>query len=102
MPSPFEQKSVTIDTITWTALTVPFPCNNVTIVNTDLVNTVKIRTTDTDANSQLTLDAGATYPLDQPRSFKDPLHPSGYRFSGTVAYAQATAGTGPLVLICLV
>ena len=104
MAVPLEHKQVTIDSVTWTALAPPFACNNVRIVNQNLTNAVKIRTTDTSALTEVTLPSGQAYPLEFPRSVNDQVRSLPYRFLAgtTLAFAQAVSGTGPVMLICCV
>lgn len=102
MPAPFEIRRVTIDSSSWTPLIAPFNCSRVMLRTADLSNDVKIRTTDTDANTEETIPAGVYFRLDgetpefiwrnnQSRS----IHL--WETGDVICYLQATAGTGPVV-----
>ncbi len=101
MSPPLEHKQVAIDTLTWTPLVAPFACNNVSFQNSDQTNAVKIRTDNLSSATELTIPAGGSYDIVSPKS-QHPFPPGSYRFSGTIAYAQAVAGTGPIVgIFCI-
>lgn len=92
MPSPFEIKSITLSSATWTALVTPWDCSSINIKNADPTNTIKIRTNQADPNTQDTVGPSIQYTIAMP--FHRYRFPSG----ATVLFMQTTAGTGPAVV----
>jgi hypothetical protein len=96
----YVKKQVTVDTVSWTAIVAPVDCMGVSIKNSVLVNLL-VRTDSADATTQDTIFAGSIETISSPR------HPAGVQDSGsgvrfyagdTIAYLQATSGTGPALL----
>ena len=96
MPAPFEIRVLTIDPVSWTPITVPFDCSNLSVKNRDAVNAVRMRTTASDANTEDLLAPGAE------QSLSNPHHRYRYLAGTQPLFVQATAGTGPVVVKFLV
>jgi hypothetical protein len=96
MPAPFEILVLTIDPVSWTPVTVPFDCTNLSVKNRDQVNPLRIRTNPNDPTTEDLLGAGME------QSLAIPFHR--YRFSqgSQPVFLQATTGTGPAVVKFLV
>jgi hypothetical protein len=96
MPAPFEIRVLTINTTTWTPVTVPFDCTSLAVKNRDASNAVRMRTNSGDANTEDLIGPGVE------QSLALPFHR--YRFkSGTQPlWLLATSGTGPVVAKFLV
>lgn len=97
MPAPFEIQDVDIDPQNWTPVVAPFACNNVAIRNTLPVD-IKIRT-DLARPDQDIISASVQETVIAPLSgapFWRDAAMSPYRFlaGSTVAYLQATSGSG--------
>lgn len=86
--------TLTLDSVTWTPITAPFPCNGIGIKSSA---DIKLRTDSGDANTQDTLLAGQFELIDIAANQDS----SGYiRFPpGTViAYLQALSGTPSAII----
>lgn len=96
LPQIIQTKTINIDSVSWTPISAPMDCNELYILIGGAAS-VKIRTDSADPNTEKTVSAGAEYdPIDGgwvSSGFK-PRFPSGV----TCLYAQATSGTGPLVV----
>ena len=96
MPAPFQIIVLTIDPVSWTPVTVPFDCTNLSVKNRDPVNVIRIRTNVNDPASEDLLGPGMEQAL------AIPFHR--YRFSqnSQPLFLQADAGTGPAVVKFLI
>ena len=92
MPAPLEIRSLAIDPVSWTPVTVPFDCTNLSVKNTDMANTVRVRTNSGDPGTQDLLGPGAEQTL------AIPFHRYRFPSGSQPLWLQATAGTGPVVL----
>ena len=95
MPAPFEIRCLTVDPVTWTPVTIPFDCTAIMVKNRDSVNSLKMRTTAGDPVTEETLGPGAS------QSVAIPFHRYRFPAGSTPLFLQATAGTGPAVLMFL-
>lgn len=90
----FTRTTVTADNVSWTAITAPFPCNCVTLLNLHSAN-MKLRTDSADADTEITLppnaqeEAGTTISGPHVRTFR-------FQTGSTVVYAQTASGTGDI------
>ena len=99
-PVPFVISSLTLDTVTWTAVTPPFACNTIVIKNADPANAIKLRTDSAVATTEDTIPVGSQEVIPIPPR---PQHLGAPGFDGwswfvpgtNYAYLQASAGTGP-------
>jgi hypothetical protein len=96
MPAPFEIKVVTIDSTSWTPITVAFDCTNLSIKNKDTVNAVRMRTNPSDPLTEDLLGPAAEQGL------AIPFHRYRYAAGSQPVFVQAVAGTGPVVVKFLV
>jgi hypothetical protein len=89
------QTQFTIDAISWTPIYVPFDCNHISITTGDTSNALKLRTAAGDPTSEVTIGSTQQWTIGTQPAYRFP------RFLTTepVLYAQAAAGTGPLVLM---
>jgi len=97
MPAPFEIQDLDVDPQNWTPVVAPFGCNNVAIKNTlscDLIVRTDLSRPDQDIISSSVQEA-IVAPLSGAPFWRDAAT-SPYRFmpGSTVAYLQATSGTG--------
>ena len=92
MPAPLEIRSLTIDPVSWTPVTVPFDCTNISVKNTDVTNAVRMRTNSGDPATQDLLAQGAEQVL------AIPFHRYRFPSGSQPLWLQATAGTGPVIL----
>lgn len=99
-PTVLQTKTVTIDSVSWTPLTPAMACNEIYIL-VGGTNSVTFRTDQADSNTGKTVAAGLEWSPSgggqQIAAGGTPRYPAGQIF----AYAQAAAGTGPLVVTCL-
>lgn len=96
MPAPFEIRILTIDPVSWTAVTVPFDCTCLAVKNRDTGNAVRMRTNAADATTEDLLSGGAE------QSLAIPFHRYRFPAGSQPVWLQATAGTGPVVVKFLV
>ncbi len=96
MPAPFEIRVITIDPVSWTPITIPFDCSNLSVKNRDQSNSVKMRTNPSDESTEDVLGPGAE------QSLSNPHHRYRYLAGTQPLFVQATAGTGPVVAKFLV
>ena len=96
----YVKKQIAVDTISWTAVVSPVDCMAVSVKNSVFVD-LRIRTDAVDATTQDTISAGSIEIVSATR------HSSGVQDGGsglrfyagdTVAYLQASSGTGPALL----
>jgi hypothetical protein len=96
----YVKKQITVDTVSWTAVTAPVDCMAVSIKNSVLVD-LYIRTDSGDSTTQDTISAGSIETVSAPRH-SSIVHDAGagMRFNAgdTIAYLQAASGTGPALL----
>jgi hypothetical protein len=91
MPAPFEIRVLNIDPVSWTPVTIPFDCSNLSVKNRDLTNAVRLRTNPSDPSTEDLLAPGAE------QSLSNPFHRHRYAAGSQPLFVQATAGTGPVV-----
>lgn len=99
-PVTYKRRRVTIDTVTWTAITASIDCNRIVAQNGGESN-VKFRTDPADANTESLpvspdayenlICADARGPLAEDRFFR-------FLAGTTYLYAQAVSGTGPIIV----
>ena len=84
---------LTIDTVTWTAVTPSHACTQVVIRQGGAANDIKVRTDQADSGTEHTIPSGVDFVINSnPGSFSTPF-PAG----DAVCYLQSVAGTGPAV-----
>ena len=97
MPAPFEIQDVDVDPQNWTPVVAPFGCNNVAIKNTlpvDLKVCTDLSRPDQDIISSSVQEA-IIAPLSGAPFWRDaPANPYRFMSGSTVAYLQASSGTG--------
>lgn len=82
------RSTTVVDSVSWTAIAAPIYGNFVVLTPAPLEDSVKFRTTDSDANTEFTLQAGVQ------KAFNIPAGATyGFVPGETVIYAQATSGT---------
>ena len=88
--------SVTIDSVSRTAIPAPVDCTVVTVRNADLTNDATLYGAEA-GGASVTLAAG------QSRTFRPQVgsRQVSWRTDDTVVWAQAVAGTGPIEVECL-
>lgn len=84
------RSQTTVDTVTWTAIVAPVVGNHVTLV---AATDMKYRTNDGSSLTEFTLNAGVEKRFDL--TGRD--RASGFIPGETVVFAQAVAGTGPVL-----
>ena len=92
MPAPFEIQVLTIDPVSWTPITVPFDCSNLSVKNRDNGNSILIRTNPGDAATE-----DRIAPCGE-QSLAIPFHRHRFPAGAQPVWLQATAGTGPAVV----
>lgn len=91
---PFVIARVTLDTLSWTPITVPFNCTQCSIENGDPTNNIKIRTSSGDSTTERTLTPRALQIIS---AATGSLH-TAFTVGDVICYAQAVAGTGPAIV----
>jgi hypothetical protein len=89
---------VTVDAVTWTAISAPFSCNGLTIQDAAGTTAIKVRTNSSDSTTELTIPAGIQANIEV-----DPItigiKPSAnFIKSGTAFYLQSGTGTITVVV----
>jgi|MudIll2142460700_1097286.scaffolds.fasta_scaffold1072588_1 hypothetical protein len=95
MPGPFEIRRFTLDPVTWTAVSAPFDCSNISIQNKDGSATVLMRTGRDDPDSE-----GTIGPLMQ-QSIAVPFHRYRFQAGTTAFYLRTAAGVGSVSVMFL-
>lgn len=92
MARPFNVLRVTLDPVTWTAITVPFDCNIVSAENSVTTVAMTMRTDQADATTERPIPAATAHRIGAAGH--------GYRFqAGTVLYyLKVASGTGPAIV----
>jgi hypothetical protein len=96
----YVKKQITVDTVSWTAVIAPVDCMAVSIKNSVFVD-LHIRTDAADPTTQDTISAGSIEIVAATRhscGVQDGGSGSRFYAGDTVAYLQATNGTGPALL----
>ena len=96
MAAPFEILVLSINTTTWTPVTVPFDCTSLAVKNRDQTNVVRMRTNATDASTEDLIGPGVE------QSLAVPFHRYRFKSGSQPVWLLATSGTGPVVLKFLV
>jgi hypothetical protein len=96
MPAPFEILVLNIDAVSWTPVTVPFDCTNLSVKNRDPANAVRLRTNASDPATEDLLGPGMEQAL------AIPFHRYRFGHGSQPIFVQATSGTGPVVVKFLV
>src|SRR6266853_1109460 len=92
MPAPLEIRTLTIDPVSWTPVTVPFDCSNIAVKNGDTANAVRLRTNSSDPATQDLLGPA----MEQAMAI--PFHRYRFPAGSQPLWLQAVAGTGPVIL----
>jgi len=95
MPAPFEIRNITLDPVLWTAVIVPFDCNNITIRNKNSAASVLIRTDSVDPSTEDTIG-----PLMQ-QVIAVPFHRYRFATGATAFYLCSSAGPGAVAVMFL-
>ena len=97
--STYTIKRLTIDNVSWTAVTPAAGCSSIGIKNLLTVD-VKIRTDAADSNTEDVLEAGAQEEILAPGHVQFSSSNENYRFQPgyPVCYLQASTGSGTVVL----
>lgn len=89
-------KKFTVDTVSWTAITVPVGCSctRITIENGTYDSDFKLRTDSADSNTETTIPNGSM------KTIGGEAGHVGTQFSpgDIIAYIQAISGTGPAIV----
>jgi hypothetical protein len=96
----YVKKQLAVDTVSWTAIVAPIDCMGVAIKNSVGVD-LFIRTDSADATTQDTIPAGSVESVFVPRhgaNVQDAGSGTRFRAGDTVAYLQASSGTGPALM----
>lgn len=96
IPRPVGISRVSVDAVTFTKITAPIDCNNITLSTDDQVNGFYFYTTNADDTTRVTVLPYNAFVVNQ-----GVFHPgTGFRFpiGSTVGWIKAVAGTGPIVI----
>jgi len=84
-------KTFTLDTVTWTPITAPIDCNQVTLLNMSAVDII-LRSSDVDATTEKTLPAYNQEII----IGREKQQPFRWNHDAIILYAKASSGIGPL------
>lgn len=96
----FQQRRVAVDTVTWTALTAIMNCQAVSLRNLGVPD-MKIRTTAASAATEDVLGPLEGKSIDSPSRAGHEYTDYRFHAGDIIVYAQAAAGTGPVLVSCL-
>ena len=91
----YENRRVTVDSVTWTAVVVPTGvwCSRITIENTDPMVQLAVRTDQADANTEVPIYPGAMKSIVGASE-----HGTQFSPGDTICYVKAASGTGPIAV----
>lgn len=100
MVQPYAKKKYSLDAVAWTPITAPFDCNSITLRNQSATIDVKLRTDQSDSDTEDTLPPGNQEVIQAdlgPRYLQHGGFQARYATGAVICYAQAASSTADLL-----